>query len=187
MKKCIFFFLFSFYIMPIFAQDDDKSASLLELLEYKLLFELLETPAIPPYITQVTKYPLSGLGASGIRTKIEIHKYVYDGENKYFMQFLQNSFGAYEACYIGYDGIAKIQEAIEILKKDLEDIGGSEKDFHSNYISRGGNFKVGYYFVKNNPQWYIVVGSSGIRTSIEGTFWLEEALKEAKTKIESLM
>ena len=182
-KRASFLFIFSITFALSFAQDEEKAAGLLELLEYKLLFELLDVPPAPTYITQVTKYPLAGLGSAGIRTKIEVHKYVLDGEPNYFMQFLQN----YDACYISYDGIIKLQDALETLKKELSTIGGIEKDFTNNYVSRGSVFKMGYYFFKGQPKWYIVVGESGYRTSLEGTYWLEESLKEAKEKIESLM
>ena len=187
MKKTFFIILSLLTLSLSFAQDDSKSELLLDLLEFKLLWELLDVPPNPPYITQVTKYSLSGLGSAGIRTNIEVHKYVYDGEETYLMQLLQNSFGAYDACYISYEGISKVQDALQTLKKELEAMSESESNFYSNSISRGGVFRVGYYFVKETPKWYIVVGDSGFRTSIEGTYWLEEALQEAKDKIESLM
>ena len=186
MKKLLIALISALSLHFTFAQDDYKSGLKLDSLEYEYLLEIMEEP---PYLTQVTKYPLTGLGAASIKTKMEVHKYVYDNDSThYLMQFVQNSYATYDACYISYKGIVKLVEAINILKKELEAVGGTEKDFDSNSVARGRDFKVGYFFTKGKPKWYVVIGRSAVkRTMLEGTFWLEDSLREAKEKIDNLM
>ena len=186
MKNLIILLFLSISGFSLNAQEDYKSSLRLDSLEYEYFIGIMEEP---PYLTQVTKYPLTGLGSSSVRTKMEVHKYVYDNDStKYLMQFVQNSYATYDASYLDYNGIIQLVEGIDILKKDLEAIGGVEKDFDSNFIARGKEFKVGYFFAKGKPKWYVVIGRTPIRrTMIEGTFWLEDSFREAKEKIESLM
>lgn len=173
MKKLLFISMFLFFTKSIFAQSEESSINIDSLALY--IYSHSDTNTF-----KFTYYPISNLGTSSVQTKVKILRTLYNNLPSYSIVFDQ--YGNTET--ITEYNLYQFEKALIDLKNDLENIDRIENKYISNSIKVGSKFIVGYYFVKNLPQWYYMLDYE--KTLMGSEYWFEFTINEAKEKIATL-
>lgn len=171
MKNFFFVAIGLFSSTLLFCQEKDSLNTFVNILDTVVL-------------SKVTYYPLDNIGQSSIYTDADVRRIVMDKKAVVYDFYLSQSI--YDV-RIGYSSLQKLKVAIIDLKKDLEQIDRTQNYYTNNFYYLDNGFKIGYYFKKDQPQWYFKLSVRSRKSELATIMWFEEVVQEGLDKLNELM